>query len=480
MFVLLLITVALLQSAPQANGFLDDCPFDRDQKIDNTSVIGVLKNFYNDLVFVEAITESRQDRNYSNLLAELALIVSPGARHRQIEQMAQMLIMGHFEEAARRSNTIFWDQRDLLSVRSYLHYFKAEALRLRGFPADASSQVLDAIQVRQRSTGVSLNDLEKLDGLITLHRVSQFNKEVDYSYCLRPSPNFELLMKIHSILKDELSPLNTIRSAVLSRLPAIPVSCADNSLTAHSSERESTSADGTRTMNQLPREDPDQDDFRGQSLPKKSAEGILCEFALKLSILGSSSPDGTEDKPLEYSNLVIQLTNLDAAFAKVFYENVVRLVENNQEATAMRNVVSFWSMLHSSGPRNQSDPFTYPHLSQYEHGKMLETYAKYFRAEIYRRLRDHCKYLKQIEMLLDRIKNDRRERKGVSLDKILELEGKIVVMSLNCFHERIRSAYRLLGDEDEQQLDAKRDEFGSGDMYFPESGMPYCNVPVYR
>lgn len=467
----LMITVVALQSLPHTRAFLDHCPIDRELKIDDVPLINVLEIFYNDLAFIEAVTESRQDRNYTKVLEELTWIVSSGIHYRQIDQMVQLLNTGHFAEATRRWNMIYWDQRDSLQVRSYLHYFRADTQRLMEHPIDASAQILDAINVRQRSSGVSVNDLEKLDGLVTLQRVSHFNRAVDFSYNLRTSPDFELLSTIHSVLKDDMSPLSRIRSAISDQLFASPIanefpreSASD---VASMSEVEAGPFDG------MSRVDPSQDDFGGQSTSKRAAEGILCEFAQKLSILGSISYDDNEVK-LDYASLMQQLAELDADFARVFNEDVVRRIEDGQGRLALRNVVSFWSMLDSSGSKHlRRRPSNYPYSSGYEHGKMLETYAKYFRIEIYRRQSDHCTYLKQIEMLLDRIKDARQERRGVSLDKILELEGKIVALSLTCFHQRIRAAYQLSGAEDEQQLRAKREEFGSVDTYFPQTDIPF-------
>lgn len=455
----LAIVLVGLQLAQRANGFLEDCPIDRDLRVDNDQVIAVLENFYNDLKYVRAVTESRHERDYSSQLGELPAIVSSGAQQRQIEQMVQMLSSGNFEEAYRRSNTIFWDIRDSLPVRSYLHYFKAEAQRLMGYASTASAQVLDAINVRQRSTGVSVNELERLDGLVTLQRVSQFNQEVDSSYGLRTSPNMRLLSLIHSVLRDDMSPLLRVRAVTLSRF------LESSTMPAHAWPAMS---DG------LHRVDPERDNFRGQTVPERSAEAVLCEFAQKLSTLGAASYGGA---PPDYSHLVEQVAHLDAAFAHRFVDQVVRPVENNEGRLAMRNVVGFWTMLNAAGPAaapsRRTPAGSAPHSSRYEHGKALETYAKYFRVEIYRRQADRCMYLKVIEMLLDRIKDARQARTGVSLDKILELEAKVVFMSLDCFRRRVRSAYQLDGGESEQQLRTRWADMGPSDRIFPPTDLPF-------
>lgn len=425
-----------------ASGFLDNCTIDRDMQIDNVSVIDALEAFYKDLVFLRASTETKQDRRYVNLFSEMNKVASDNNDDEAETASAHQLFLGVMllldEDKPREAKTLLYENR--LEERyssgwpmTYFKFLQAEVDRVLGNNKEAASAILVAFLERQNTAGVSLNELEKLDGLIALQKVSRFNQDVDKLYGLSKSPDYKLLVLVHLMSKDELVPLIHLRSEVYERLFKTSPSIAESLIDVGNS---SSAGDMYRLH-------PTLDDFTGQSVPEASVEGILCEFAQKLSILMAGSQDET---PSGYQFVIDQLRLLDPLFADKLDSAVVANIEADI-GLAFNNAYRIWKNLLSCGKFDQTQ----------------ELFISYFRTELERRTLVNCGVgaLDNLQDDIEITKEIRETHPGVSLDKILQLQAKIVFLWLNCFHRRVQAIYRLAGDEDEQRLKVKQALFGT-------------------
>lgn len=447
---LFLVTMIALRINSASTDFLDDCPIDLEQRIDDDRVVDILETFYKDLQFVQASTQSRQVRDYSRLSQGLEECIDS---HRQMpwtEGMQDFFILivellgeNRLRHAALVMHHNIMRANEFMGWPStYFEYFQAELSRLVGNNSDASLHILNAYLERQYYRGIAVDDISRQDGLIALQKVSHFNRNVDEMYGLRQSPDYQLLPLLHLMLKDELKPLAAIRSAVWGRLfeTAPPIAAAE-ATTSVSDRRNETS---TRMA-------PAMDDFSGQSLAKASVEGILCEFARKLSILGVSSQEGTSSMDV-YNGLIDQLRQLDPLFAEELSWKVMSHIQEHSERAFENANALRWIMMNS--------PL---------YDATRDTFMSYFTIELGRQSRKNCTTSTLVNSLtdLDSMKNIRRTGGGISLAKLIELEAKVAFLWLRCFHERVKWAYQLDGTEDGQQLDAKRAQFGTGQAIIP-------------
>lgn len=462
MLLLLIIAVVSELTATTANGFLDECGFDESLRIEDDLVADVLHTFYDDLVFVQAATQVRLPRDYGQVLGELRGLFKSQELMQQMEKVTELLgKLGHFKQALDRCNRDVYplldpDAQEGIAIKSYLYYLKAEAYRLMGDPDQASEQISEATVRRQDSEGVSINDLERSNGMIELARVSKYNQEVDKLYGLNKGPNFRLLRIVHSRSRGDTAPLKTRKTIEADRGPTMKTvthrygyfRVLDDKPTPVSSE------------SVYMRVNPEQDDFSGQSVAEVSAKGILCEFAQKLIILGVMSK-------ANYTTIVDEIRQIDSGFADKINERVIKSLDsgNHNEALLAVNKYKQWMSPSSPGNSNEgassstssssSSSSSSPRERHWQE-RALETYADYFKAEIYRRTKKSCIFLKEIGQLRARLKKFRQSRTGVSVGKILELDGKAILLSMKCFHKTIRSVYELVGDESETELEIKR------------------------
>lgn len=448
--------ITFFLSLTSVNGdFLDDCPIDRGQRIGDDLVIDVLKAFYEDLVFLGAANDSPQARNYTRLIEAIRNIFPAQMSsflRREIVHRLGLLESGRYAQAIGGHRSIYWDLRNMFEVRSYLHYFIAEALRMLGNTLEAMRQVLDAVNARHRSRGIPVNDLEKTEGLVTLQRVSDFNRRVDWSYGLSSSPNYQVLSLVQLLSRDELIPIRVFRIAVKHRLSGTSPTIGP-----------SGSSNETLTTEDTQRIDPNLDDFSADSVLEAQARGILCEFARKLNILGSSS---SSHMAMDHSRVMNQLRMLVPDFASGFYELIVRNIEENEDQLALQSAQRFWSILQQPG----STTVNLTSADRHEAALMIEIFAMYFEVLIHLRSRERCAQLvNRIETLFTMITDARLRLRGLSLDKIVQLEGRIVFIWLKCFHKRVQLAYDLDGTDDKQQHAAKLAEFGGSDRIIPQS-----------
>lgn len=443
MLILSIISITLFLEG--SDGFLDDCPLDMHLHIDEELLIEVLRTFFGDLKFVKAITSTRQSRDYSRLIAEMRNVISSRRLQQAIERAEYELLNRNWN---RFSRALFlraddWNCRHAMQGRSYFYYLEAEAHRLMGDNQWAMNYIQHAMGVRQQCTGVSINELFKLHGLVVLQIVSHFNKNVDRLYGLKGSPNMPLLSSLRSVLDDETGPLDDMRSITLDRLFRTSPTIALEESSSHMSSDD------------LERIDPDQDDMSGQSVSEAAVDGILCEFTQKMSILGVSSKQFMATGN-HYDEVIDQARVLDAVFAEELDARVVKIIESDAEQ-ALKNANAMCRFLHES--------------SGYFNFK--ESFIRYFRVELSRRSNQSChsSVLTSMQRDLSAIKYIRQRRRGVSLGKMMELESRLVLRMIGCFHRRIKWAYELEGDENEQQLEAKHREFGACERKLPLSGL---------
>lgn len=418
MLLLLAILVAGLHLAAPARAALEDCPVDESRAVDDKALVKVLRRFYDNLNFTRACTRSRQAREYKDISDEIKIVFPPSERA-QVRDLLDTLKRDRYLEAHTKLGSVFWNARDMPAARSYVNYFKAEAHRLLGI--DASSYVWTAWNIRRSRPGLSVNELARLDGLVTLQRVSRYNQQVDMLFGLADSPDYDRL---------------------------------------RSQSANETFAMGLLSGSKPRRADPDRDDLTGQSVARGAVEAILSEFAQKLVILGA-------DKPLavHHSRLLAQMRALDPRFASTFRRNVMSKMAHQQFEDALVAVVDFWSQFEQQTSEAQQGQVARGDRTEYhvvQRARTMETFAKHFRAEImYMQSLRSCDYLQQAELLVETVKQCRSTRPGVSLKEILVLEGKLVFLAIRCFNRRVKVAYQLRGDEDRRRLALKRIRHGS-------------------
>lgn len=447
--VILLFLISIALQSNLANSFLDDCPIDTEMRVGSERIVDILETFYDDLEYFQAATDLRQTRFYSRFFREVDAHWSAYSRETYTFFLEVMKLL--LEDRFKQAESLMAKVRflDLFTGRqkTYYQFFKAEIKRLLGNGKEAAVAILMTYMERHHSEGVSVNDLERLDGLIALQKMSQFNLNVDRMHGLRHSPDYQVLSWIHMMTKGEMVPLKDLRLGIYHRLfrmnPKLRLS--ENTNTSQVIE---TSYEMTRTFDRL-------DDFSGSSVPKTSAEQIMCEFARKLEALGVSSPAEAEQS--DYDDVLDQLRQLDPEFANRLNARVVTNILTGDIERAKINANEMW------GDRLNS-PF---------YDEVQETFMSYFSAELNRRSEERCNAwtLHTLQEDLDTITQIRMVREGLSLDKIVDLEGRIMVLWLHCFHKRVKLAYQLDGTEDEQQLLAKRAEFGTCEHRLPSDAI---------
>lgn len=450
---LIFLAIAVLLDSTTAYGeFLDGCPFDRDQRLDNERILGVLETFYKDLLFVRASTESREARDYSRLSRDVEmnfLLETQTTSYNDTDQLFSIVIQLLQENRFRDAGILMYQTRHRDSFAggwklTYFKYLQAEGDRLFGLNKDASINILLAFLERQESRGVRVDDLERLDGLIALQKISQFNQEVDEVFGLRQSPDYHLLSLVHLMMKQDPGPLSEIRPTVSSRLFETAPSIG--------SPESSTSSNSGRSI-EARRIDPSLNDFQGRSLSKTSVEGILCEFALKLVVLGISTRESvslTDD----YTGVIDQLRQVDPSFAEELNTKVVALIETRFER-AIINANALWRV----------------RLNSASYDAIKEMFMSYFKIELSRRSSDNCNIWTLLNLVedMDMMKSIRQTHAGLSIGKVIELEGKVVFMWMKCFHKRVTLAYELDGTEDKHQLETKRAQFGTVERVIPHA-----------
>lgn len=100
-------------------------------------------------------------------------------------------------------------------ISTYYHFIKAEVRGLSKGSDEASQAVLSAFTDRQKYKGISMNRLERLerlDGLLVLHKVSRFNKFIDKLFGIHEGPYHQKLRTVFSVSKDDLRSFQDIRN----------------------------------------------------------------------------------------------------------------------------------------------------------------------------------------------------------------------------------------------------------------------------
>lgn len=427
--VILIIIIAGLQLT-SASDIFEDCP------IDNDALVGVLDTFYKDLSFAKVVTESRQRRDYKDLLEEIRNVVRPGPVRDRIVRGVMELSNDYWLQFTRT----LYGHRNMINAddqaQSYSNFLFAEFTRLRG--STDSFYIKGVIKARQKHTGVSVNQLERLDGMVVLQILCKFNHDVDRSYGLWGSPDYQLLSLLHPLLGHETQPLCDLRSAVLDRLfntdPRFGYTPMNTSDTVPEA---------------LHRDECHLNDLSGQSVSKASIKAILCEFAHKLSILEVDPvDDGTVS---DYSSFIDEVREFDADFADKLLEDVVKFIDVDV-AKGLDNVNAIRRSLDES-----------------DHSKSKGIFLTYIEVELKLKLRERCNLdlLSWVGDELHVIRYLRQTRVGVSLGNIMKLTARFACLQLRCFHKRVKWAYRLDGTENEQQLEEKRAEFGTSQRILP-------------
>lgn len=430
----LALTVSLLPMI--LAGYLDESPIFATQSLDGHRVIDVLNRFYKDLTLLKTIcSTSQQSGDYSGIMAENRAVVSEDQFKQQIDLVFGSLqseahiydILDKCDEFLRmqkdslRDQSV--DQTKVMTAQSYLHYAKAETYRLLGDHVKAMSQISDASVIRQRVRGISLNELERLHALIIVQRLSEFNHEVDNLFRLGGTCEGGI-SRWYLLYRNSMDPLG-----------------------ATVSERINL------------------DDFSGRCISGQRVASIFNEFTDKLGTLDISLPASTSERETAsayYLSVIEEVSKVNKDFAIELNDQVVDSIKKDYEREALNAADKLVGKLHDYGSWTVlgSTSHTMEEKSlETSKRRTLETYAKYFKAEIYRRS-TNCNFLILAELMLDRVKNIRQTYEGISVGKLIELEGKIAFKSLICFHKRMTSIYKLRGDESNQELETRRVEHG--------------------
>lgn len=446
MLTILAITAAL-QLAPVAGDFLDECPIDRYLRVENELVMDVLRTFAKDLAFVQAGTQIREARNYSDLRHEMhdgePLPPDMIEVRRFFDDAVDLLGQDRVDQA----KSLLMDRNRPAYVQTegtYWPYLQAEVERLLGNNTGAASAIVSLFLARTAATGVSINQLERLDGLVALQKVSVFNQDVNKLHGLARDVDADLLTLVRMVTRGELKPLKHLRAAVsggMLREPRLPLTGFPVPI---------TSVGPPRPTDSRRRVGPALDDFTGQSVSYGQVEAILCEFAQVLFILDISTlnEDAPED---DYGAVIAQVRQMDATLADTLQEDVVPYIHADPEGARQRRI-RFWRRRDETQPR----PDDYLGSTEW-------VFREYFRLEHIRRTDGRCD-ARSLQSLQDGVKDIRDIRElvsGLSLDKIIELEAKVVLLWMKCFHARVRAAYELDGTEDEQRLAEKRARLGT-------------------
>lgn len=447
------IVIIVVVQSTFANGFLDECPIDRTQRIGNDLVIDVLGTFYKDLVFVQACTKSQLPRNYSSLMKEIKYLadIDKVEPDKIFTELVRLLEENRVSEAGSLlvNSDAYAYSTDWTT--SFCDYFQLEILRLSDNFAEAIQTFSFALSSRRDTVGVSMNQLERLDGLLALKKVSEFNKDVDRYYGLRDSANYQTLPLVYSLFKDELESVDKMRSQVYNRL-----FWRDPSIALSSGVSPVALAYGMKRLN------PDLDDFSGNSVSQGAAEGMLCELAQKIALLGvSTRTQPKQSTSADYSKVIDQLRRLDAEFAKQLQESVVDHIDKDLELAKDKAHDMWVDMVYAS-----NSTATYDDIQR--------IFVGYFDVELYRRSEDRCNLwsLNVLQADLNLIKILRQKQRGVSLAVLAELEGKFLLDWLDCFHKRVALAFRLDGSEDELQLKSRRSKIGAAcEKTIPDSSI---------
>lgn len=327
-----------------ANGFLEQCQFNRSRRIDDDLVVDVLENFYRDLADVQAI---------------------------------------------------------------------------RGLPETETR---------------NFTDDNRADALDVLKLVHKYVLEVDKTYNVRKSPDYDMLSELHNRIQWWMAPLNVIRKEISNRL-----------------ETEYTPVEGERVS-------PALQIYRGQDpVDKDAVESILCEFVRKMEIL---VPDGPRWRPPtaeqvsepgeikktsffskmfgrnaksanedDYSDIVFELNSMDAEYANLINLRVVKFMQSNPKK-AYANV------------NNENLELTKQELHSSDGTPSYkQVYTQWLRAEVIRSsLANSCDADSLRIMMSDvaSVRSIRETLQGVALGRLLELETKVLLPVIKCFHRRLR------------------------------------------
>lgn len=452
--------IALTYQIIVTDCFLDDCSIDQWQLVDSVPIADTLEAFYKGLKFVEACTEFNQSRQYEAIYDNICtLATDPDSKTIDMNYVPAYVLFSEvvdylegdqFREATTRLNHD--DDGSFASdwIVSYFYFLKAEIKRLTGEIDEATQALLAAFLERKNSRGVSMNHLERLDGLLMLQKVSQFNQAIDKFYGVKESPGHQLLELVDLLFKDETAPLDELSTLISDRLFRT---------------KPTISSSGIPISYGVRRASADLDDFSGHSVSIALVKSILCEFAHKLAALGVSSADEQRSMP-DYSSVMDQLRRLDTDFATELERRVVRHIDTDLD-TAAHSARHMWLDMINN-PYFDHD---HARLIFIDNDYVRSIFVGYFNMELYHR-RSGCNLQKLHSLHKDLValKGLRQEHEGVSLGKMAELEARLVLHWLRCFQERLKLAYELDGDENEQQLQAKRSELGASiERILPDS-----------
>lgn len=268
------------------------------------------------------------------------------------------------------------------------------------------------------------------DALDTLKVVNAFNIAVDGWYRLQKSPNLAVLAEVYNAFKDQTAPLEQVAAIIMSTRATIG--------------RAYLSGDRGGRIG------PSMFLFREPATPvdDETVNDILCEYGHKLHIMGLISDEppagsytdadgdgparasclnyllpclfGRHEPVTDYDDVLAEFNETDPSFARELNKQVVQYVYRDVDK-ALDNV----DKLCQQAERGPDDH--------------RESYAKWLRVELYlvaNDLRDLNTFAAMLRDL-DKIRDMRQTRPGVSLGKILELRARVVFGLMKCLHNRL-------------------------------------------
>lgn len=420
MLILLLITVSSLTLGTAEDKLIAD-------RLSHEQMRDILDKVNKDLSFLQVVRDPDQC-NYNQIMDEIQNSLEPNLfLHRSVsgriespdrfEEVVKLLERGDSSEAIGMSVKIakalnncegcLWNEVWVKTAQSYLHYLIAEAQRKLGNHKSSLYHLMEATFVRQTAKGISVDELEKLNALIALQRVAKFNQDVNE---LGAGDSDDCYANEAA---DQMHPYHDVSTRISSQ------------------------------------------DFDGQCVASQVVNSILVQFEENLRILDLSS-DRSD------SVLVKELTS----------DQVERLEKLLTERSAQKlldgtssDAIELWQQFYSVN----IDPklFKSHPNSDEQRQRWTTDLIDYLKAEVYHRSND-CNRVLSSEVMLDRIKQSRRMRDGLPLNKLLQLEGRIVLKTLICLIRSTETIYQLDEQGDKQRWDSKRSILGGSESLLPQ------------
>lgn len=439
----------------------DDYDDHINQRLGDAPIMDTIETFYTDLKFVKAATDDIVDRD-------------PAVLRQEIESMHELSPEG---DAVRDGYPVlmnlleFWEKRQYPNalrlvaehegqesfsdwIGTYFKYLSAEMRRTISRFDQSITAVLSAFVDRQTYMGISMNQLERLDGMLILAMVEAFRFRFDDIYGFTDSYGGGQLRDINSKVSHELKSMRELQKDIKESFPELNYE-SDGGSDGESIDTATRARHGARQF------------YCKQCVHYGKAEFDLYDFFSRF-IIAAPTDVPKHMKSSDYSRVMDQLRELDEDFAQEFEDKVLKHIDTDIKQA--RKVVK--EMMREEIGKPEEGPKTRRIFLAYFHTEMNLLQAE-----------DSCSNVHKLNEILEitgYLLHDRVEHEGLSVDIVFELLGKTLLHMMECFHERVKMVYELGGDESPQELEAKHSELGAAyDRTIPKSIVMHSN-PDYE